>query len=342
MKRKLRTRFIMVLCILVGTTILTGCGIRYITSTNVLMKKDGIVFKVDKKVVDSITEIKIRTRIAQVEIIPANDFYVEIDYMYWDKEPEYSLEKGLLYFNDQYCFPDSYSINFPIDNKIKVYLPEANLLEQLWIENSSGDVEISDFKAKDLELTISYGDLKINKAAASKADISLSSGASYISDFQVGDLDFTNSYGDAEFTNINIGDSRLPKSTFFDKFQLSLSSGDVKIIGLQSNLINITNSYGDVTLEEVTANDGDFELSSGNLEIVKTLIHEINCNSSYGDATLSLLTAATDYNLDLSTSYGKIKVDQQSYEDNIQIDNHADDNITANLSSGDITVRFDK
>lgn len=343
MKKQVRKLMVAVLFTLLSAALFTGCGVRYIMNgnTNYLRKDDGIDFTIDKSIVEPLTLIEIHTGMAEVELIPSDDFYVEIDYMYWEEEPEYTLENGKLYFNDSNSFPNSYSINFNLDNKIKIYLPEVAALTGLQIENSSGDVTLAGFVAEDLEITVSYGDLTIKEAAASTADLTLSSGTSKITDFQVGELDFTNSYGNARFTNINTGEALLPATVTFDQFNLSMSSGDVDIKGLVCNSIEITDSYGNVSFEEVTATEADINLSSGNFEVSQSELQQIDTENSYGNVTLDLKGSASDYSFDLNTSYGNIKLEEKSYEEHLIIENDGTKKITADLSSGDVKVDFE-
>jgi DUF4097 and DUF4098 domain-containing protein YvlB len=342
MNKNIRKVVPIVLTILMIGTMFTGCGVHYIfNSTNSLDKEDAKNLNIEKSVVDPITQIVIHTGMAEVELIPADDFYVEIDYMYWEEEPEYTLADGKLYFDDSHAFPNSYSINFNLDNSIKIYLPEEAILSSLVLDNASGDVSLAGFVADDLTVTVSYGNFTMKDTAAAKADITLSSGNSRISEFQVGEMDFKNSYGNARFTNINTGNPMLSEDVAYDKVSITMSSGNINLLGLNSSSVEISNSYGDVTCEEITADEFDAGLSSGNLEVSQSDINDIHAKNSYGNVTLDLAGPTTDYALDLSTSYGKIKVGNKDYEEHLIVENDGTRTITADLSSGDVKVRFE-
>lgn len=332
------------LTVLAIGSLLTGCGFHYTigfgNGSNFLDRDDAKEFKVEKSAVDSITSINIHTGMATVEFIKSDQFYVDIDYLYWEEEPEYSLDGGKLYFDDSDSFPDSYSINFNLDNTIKVYLPEASALTKLSIENSSGDVTLTNFVAEDMAIMVSYGDLTLKNAAAAKADITLSSGRSKINDFQTGELDFTNSYGNAEFTDINTGDAILPADVTYDNVDITMSSGDVKITRVNTGSLEINNSYGDITCGDITADDLHTELSSGDLAVISSNFKNVDISNSYGNVTLKLNGPADDYSLDLDTAYGDIKVDDKSYDEHLVLDNGGTCKITAKLSSGDVKVSF--
>lgn len=330
------------LFILFSGALLTGCGVHFTigSGTHMLHKEDAKEFSVEKTDVDAISLIDIQTDYAKVELIPSDSFSVEIDYLYWEDEPEYSIKDGKLKFDDSDCFPEAISINFDLENTIKVYLPSNANLDHLLVSDACGDVDLSSFVAKEMDIKVAYGDLTIEKAAAAEAEITLSCGYSKITDFQVGNLDFKNSYGDADFTNINTGDALLPANVSYDKFDISMSSGDVTMKALNCDCISIDNSYGNITCQEVISGDFDSELSSGDFEVTKSDLKDVNVDNSYGDVELDLIGSAKDYSLELSTSYGNIKVGDKSYEEEFNQDNDGAKKITADLSSGDIDINF--
>lgn len=339
-------RFIVTMAfVMVSGGLLTGCGMHYAFNwgmgSNNLDRADAKEFHIEKSAVDTITSIDVRSGFAKIELIEADKFYVEIDYLYWEDEPEYRLEDGNLYFDDSDAFPNSYSINFNLNNKVKIYLPENSALSDLSIQDSSGDVSLESFVAEDMSVVVSYGDFTVKNGAAAKADITLSSGTSNITDFQVGQLDFTNSYGNASFTNINTGEPLLSSDIIADNLNISMSSGNVKINGLNIDSIDISDSYGNITCKDITAVDFESDLSSGDLEIKDADLTDIDISNSYGDVTLRLEGQETDYSYDLDTSYGNIKVDDKDYEDEYNQDNSGDKKISANLSSGDIKISFE-
>lgn len=341
MKQFVRLRLVPAVLLLTACSILTGCSFSYVmNSANRLERSDAKDFTVEKSEVEPITKVDIHTRIADVEFVQADSFFVEIHYLYWEEKPEYEIKDGALFFDDRDAFPDSYSIDFNLHNTIIVYLPKDSAMEYVSIENSSGDVDITGFAAEDLDVTVSYGNLTMKEASASAADITLSSGTSKMTDFNVGKLDFTNSYGNAKFTNINIANVNLPKGASCDECSINMSSGSVDIDGMYAPTIDIRNSYGNVTCDKFQADTAKFNLSSGDLLINNGDINSAEVVDSYGDVTMRLPGPAADYSLDLDTSYGKIKVDGDSYEEHVKLDGDGSKSISADLSSGDVIVDF--
>lgn len=339
---KVKSKFLIMLTVLLATLLFSGCGPGYVIySNNALRKADGKEFTVRKEKYDLIEKIDIHTDLGDVDIIPSDAYYVDIDYMYWVEEPEFKVEDGVLIFDDSKTLPKNYSLTFNLDNRIKIYIPEE-ALEKVSISTSSGNIEIEGLVTKTLDLSLSYGDLTVKDSAAAEADIDLSSGNSKITDFQVGDLNYSNSYGNANFKDINLENNLLPENTTFDKLNISMSSGNIDISELVIKEIDISNSYGNVTCDKLVAEDFDVSLSSGDLRVRNSDILKADIDNSYGDATLRLLGATSDYSLNLKTSYGEIKVNHEKYEESYRVTQPGPGKITASLSSGDIDISFEK
>lgn len=339
-------KIILILAIVLIGSVFTGCRGRHlfnVNGSNVLKKEDAKDYTVEKTKVDIINKIDINTRIADIELIQDDDFYVEIDYSYWKEAPEYTIEDGVLYFDDSKTLPNSYSINFNLHNSIKVYLPEGAALEKVALNTSSGDIEVEGFLADQLDIDVAYGDFTLRDAAAIQCDIRLSSGNSKITDFSTSEFDYKNSYGNAKFTNINSNDlNLLPNNTESENFDVTMSSGDININKLYSNCTSISNSYGNVSCEEVTSNEFNAALSSGNIDLDKADLKDITISNSYGDVTLNLTGTKDNYMMDLDTSYGKITMDGKDYDEHLIVENGGSRSIDVDLSSGDVKIDFSK
>ena len=341
MHKHFQKNIILFACLLSFLCVFSGCGLSYVVNSNSLDKNDAKEFLLEKKAIASLSQIDIDTRLADIELIPSDKYYVEIYYLYWNEKPDYYVKDGTLHFDDNKAFPHSYSLNFNPHNYIKVYLPEDAKLKEVELTNSSGDITAEGFTSDLLKLNDSYGDLSMENAAAYDATINLSSGSSSMKNISFGKLSYDNSYGDAKFININSKENSLPDNEKFEKFHCKMSSGDMTIKGLNSDSINLNNSYGDINCEKLSGSMLDANLSSGNFEISNSDLKNINVDNSYGGATFYLTGSIQDYNMDLGTSYGKIKVDGKSYKDHVTINNNSSKEINADLSSGDIDVKFD-
>lgn len=341
---KLNKSALLILFIFLSTALLSGCGYNIRISSgngqNLLKREDAQKYTVKKSVTMPIKSVDINTRIADIELIKSDDYYVEIDYLYWDEAPVYTLEDGILIFNDEKSIPESYTISFNLLNVIRIYLPEDAPLDRISVYSSCGNVTLSGFITESLKSNVSYGNFTMKDCAAGKSIVKLASGKSNISDFQTGDLDFSNAYGNCHFSNINTDESKLPGDISFDKIDISMSSGNVDIDNVYTESFEIDNSYGNIDCVGITADSFDAKLSSGSLSVSKADFNEADLNNSYGNITLELLGNEDDYSLDLDTSYGNIRVSGKNYDDHLIIDKGSTRSITANLSSGDLRIMF--
>ncbi len=322
-------------------SVLSGCGFRVSFNTNELRKEDASEFVVEKTAVEPVKSIDISTGTAEIELTQDDNYYVAIHYYYWEDAPDYSSEGGVIRFDDSNVFPDSYSITFNMNNYVKIYLPKDAQLDKINIRTASGDVSIADFLTDDLDVGVSYGDLSVKNASAKNASVNMSSGNGEFKDFNVQDLELDNSYGNITMSDINTGDIPAGIDAAQADMELSLSSGNCSIDSLTGRSMEISNSYGDISCKGVALGEFESDLSSGSLTMSKSTADSIDVDNSYGNATVSLNGSEEDYSLDLSTDYGKIKVDNTEYEKNLVREKTGNKSIKADLSSGDIELEFE-
>lgn len=328
-------------CILSNILLISGCGANHFVSSNTLDKKNAKEFIQEKQVIASISQIEIDARYGDIELIPSDHYYIEINYLYWKDKPNYYVKDGTLHFDDNQAFPRSFSLNFEVHNYIKVYLPENAKIKQIELDDSSGDITVKGCISDILKLNASYGDIFMDNVVVNEATINLSSGTSDVKNTNFSKLKYSNSYGDADFINVNGKENSLSEQQKFEEFRCQMSSGDVTIKGLNCDSIDLDNSYGDIDCNKINGSQLDADLSSGDFEIRNSDVEEIRINNSYGDAAFHLAGSYNDYNMDFDTSYGKIRVEDRLYKNHASINNNSPKEIQADLSSGDIEVYFE-
>ncbi len=334
--------FIFIFLIFVAVTVLSGCGAHVnISLSNSLKKSDAKEFNIEKTAVEPIKRIDIDASTADIMLIEDDNYYVEFHYYYWEKEPEYMEKEGAIKFDDSGIFPKSYSINFDIDNYVKVYLPKDAKLDEIYINTASGDVSLQDFLADTLELQVAYGDLSIENVSVQKASINMASGNGDIQDLNVQNLILKDSYGNITLKNINTSNITDTIDLKKSDMEIALASGKCTVNNLISNTLEINNSYGDVTGKGFAVTEFNSDLSSGDLKITESTLDKADVNNSYGNVTLLLAGKEEDYELDLDTSYGKIDVNNKSYDKSLKKGSSTTKSITASLSSGNIQLQFE-
>jgi hypothetical protein len=246
MKQLIRQRIAPLALLLIACTFFSGCGISHvINSATQLDRADAKEFTVDKTEVASITEIEIHTRIADVEFLQSDSFAVEINYLYWDREPEYEMKDGKLYFDDSDSFPISYSSISTRIHHLK-FIAKGQRMKYVSIEDASGDVDITGFCRRGTGCEGILWQPDMQEASASAAEASLIFRKEQNIRFSCGDDGFYQFLWQCKFTNINSGDFILPKGAVSKECNISMSSGNVDIDGMYSPYIDIQNSYGDV------------------------------------------------------------------------------------------------
>jgi DUF4097 and DUF4098 domain-containing protein YvlB len=342
MNRKFLCQLAIVITVMFTNVFLAGCEYSFsFNNANQLKMEDAKEFTIDKTSVEPIKQININTKLADIEFIEDDNYYVAIDYKYFNEEPEYKVEDGVLKFDDSKAFPNSYSISFNIKNTVKIYMPKDADLDRIKLATASGDVTLSDFLADKLDISIAYGDFNMKESSVAEANINMSSGNSDISNFNVESLDFSNSYGDASFKNINTITPDIEGNSSDSSFKVSMASGNATFDSLAGKTLDIRNSYGNITCKGLIIKDFESDLSSGNLTVSGSTVDDLDISNSYGDVTLTLIGASKDYMLDLNTSYGSIEVDGKNYDGHLTRENNGHKNIAANLSSGDIELKFE-
>ncbi len=342
MNKRVLGQLVIVITLMLTSVFLAGCEYSFsFNNANQLKAEDAKKFTVDKTSVEPITQININAKLADIEFIEDDNYYVAIDYRYFDEKPDYMVEDGVLKFDDSKAFPNSYSISFSIKNTIKIYMPKDADLDRIKLATASGDVTLSSFLADKLDISIAYGNFNMKGSSVTEADISMSSGDSDISDFSVENLDFSNSYGDASFKNINTVTTGTESNSTDSSFRVSMASGNATFDSLAGKTLDISNSYGNITCKGLIIKDFESDLSSGNLTVSGSTVDDLDISNSYGDVTLKLTGASKDYMLDLNTSYGSIDVDGKNYDGHLTRENNGNKNISANLSSGDIELNFE-
>lgn len=217
-------------------------------------------------------------------------------------------------------------------SRIEIYLPEnysgalsasttsgdisSDLVLQLSkfdTSSNSGDVELNEITADEINLSSSSGEISIRKAEG-KRKISTTSGDVYV----------YNGNGDTEISTSS-GEIAVEKSS--GKLQADTNSGD----------INIQDSNGDKNLES-TSGEIYVENSTGLIE-AKSSSGDINVNHSRGAGNIS--TTSGEISLELMEVTDNIRLNASSGGIELTIPEATAFQFTADTSSGDIGTYFD-
>lgn len=181
---------------------------------------------------------------------------------------------------------------------ITVYLPEREF-DLLAIKESTGDIEIpSDFSFKNVDISLSTGDLDFCADVSASIKISTNTGDIHAEGISAGSLELVATTGDVLLSHIKCENLRSTGSTggisltdviAAEKFYIERSSGDVCFDGCDAAEIFVETSTGDVTGTLRSEKIFFAHSSTGDLELPKTLSGGLcELTSSTGDIRIEI------------------------------------------------------
>ncbi|PZX54021.1 DUF4097 family beta strand repeat-containing protein [Algoriphagus chordae] len=199
------------------------------------------------------------------------------------------------------------------------------VLMEIDLESSSGNIQVHNLVSNEFEFDGGSGNLELTNVSAKKIDLELSSGNINASDL-TGDVEVEISSGNASISNLagNINaEGSSGKFTFSNiegKVNSSLNSGNISMAGVQEL--------------------GKLKVSSGNCNVknssfgVQTVLE-----TSSGNISIQTNSNLEDFNFDLKTSSGKLRVGESTSSGSLKIDNGSPYTVSGVASSGNIEIR---
>lgn len=145
-------------------------------------------------------------------------------------------------------------------------------------------------------------------------------------------LKCTSDFGDIEFAELTGGSATISQST-----------GNLTINKADLDFLDVDNDFGHIIFEEIACKKADFHVSSGDIDLNKADITSLKIKSDFGHVTIGLIDKLKDYDLDLRTDFGNIKLnDAAAYtdEDREEYESKHGNNRKLNIrcDSGDISL----
>lgn len=247
---------------------------------------------------EEFNNISINTDTADIAFIPSEDVMCKV-VCYEEAKKSHSVEvqNGTLTVNviNNKQWYDYIGIN--IDSpKITVYLPESKYFS-LVIEESTGDIEISkDFEFKNIDISLSTGDIKCYASAEEVIKIATSTGDIYAANIFASSLDLTVSTG-----RVTVSDM-----TCDGDITIGVSTGKVYLTDIECKNLISTGSTGDISLKNVISTEKiSIERSTGDVTLEDSDATELFIKTNTGDVEGSLLT---DKVFITKTNTGRINV----------------------------------
>jgi len=272
---------------------------------------------------EQIDNIDINAKFADVEFITSDQYGIDI--RYYDEDVSWTLDDGNLkiafsiqagnrYFHDRY-FDINLSFDYP-QNYIKVYLPADVRLGAVSVQTDAGDMKIGDFRAGEVRINNSFGNLALYSITCDTLQIKLNSGDFTGKDLSVsGDIEYKSTFGASKFETI---DAR--------NFRLDSDSGDVAVKGCHVEGFDINNTFGNldaysITCDELQIKIDSCEFSGKDLSVSGDIVYR----NKFGASKFETIDAK---NLVIDSDSGDVTVNGCQVE-SIDIKNNFGD-ITAN------------
>ena len=201
--------------------------------------------------------ISIQTDTADIYFVMSNDGMCRV-VCYEEAKERHSVEvqNGILTINalNDKKWYDYIGVN--IDSpKITIYLPEAEY-SSLVIEESTGDIEISkNFEFKNIDISLSTGDVKCYASAEETIKIVAGTGNIYIESISASSIDLTVSTGRVTVSDIvcknltstgSTGDISLKNVVSTEKISIERGTGDITLEGSDAAELFISTDTGDI------------------------------------------------------------------------------------------------
>ena len=270
MRRSALLRLLLFIVFSMGLLTLTACSLSdYETNIH--------------KINEEFDNISIKTDTADIAFVLSNDGMCRVA-CYEEAKISHSVEvqNGTLTVNvvNNKKWYDYIGVN--IDSpKITVYLPEAEY-SSLIIEESTGDIEISkDFGFKNIDISLSTGDIKCYASATETIKIATSTGDIFAESISAGSLDIT----------VSTGNVTVSSATCEGDITVGVSTGDVYLTDIVCKNFISTGSTGDISINNVISTEKiTIERSTGDVMLDRSDATELFITTTTGKVEGSLLT----------------------------------------------------
>ena len=259
---------------------------------------------------DSITAINADMVSADIKVVPAGHFGIEIqnrqnrsiDYKITDGQLSITQERGFSYL------PFSWSFRSPV---VTIYLPAGAQLDTVLLKTTSGNITANSFNCTQLDVSATSGNLR------------------------TGDI---NAAGSANFkaTSGNITLTRFAAEDILVK----VTSGNLTFDGLTGQVLTAAATSGNIRGEQVDiSREADLKVTSGGVRMNGALTGRINVTSKSGNVRLNLAGNEDDYSKRINTKSGGIYINGR--RDKIVYSNpSAVNSIDVNVTSGSVHLNF--
>ncbi|MEY8391830.1 DUF4097 family beta strand repeat-containing protein [Lachnospiraceae bacterium 45-W7] len=330
-----------------GIVIAQGIRTGEVSSHNASSRKERFPepWDLKKTKLEAFSEISVALSYSNLSILPGDDYYLEYHMDGSCEEPQYEVSSGKFYFQEgptQAKYRSGFHLFFNPHNLtaryepyyVTLYVPEKTYFDILDISDDSGNVELEKIQAKDADIRIAYGNLTMDSFSGGTLSIDADSGNLELNKVACDTLKLNNEYGNISGDIFQIS----------GKTAITLDSGTLSLKQLETETLALTNEYGNCSVNEINVKNSNISMDSGNLDFGQAVLGTTKIKSCYGDVTLFLSDSAANYDYNLHTEYGTVKLDgnkireDDNGEVHYQKDNGKAGSISIECESGNVTI----
>lgn len=307
--------------------------------------------------VDKYNSIKLDLKYSDVEFVDSKEYKVECTYIADYKMQSVESKNGKLTISDADSMENQnglISLSPSHENqKITVYLPLNKTLTEGNINIEEGDIFVANnesLRIDNLWLCNIYGDINLQGFVGATAEIRASDGSVDLSKSKIGELTTSNSYGDINLAGVTA-----------NNIKISSADGSINLEKAVANNIVIEEEYGDIQMQGIKAksviaeiDDGDIsakgikvtkalKLTSeyGGINVSGVIKGKTKIETEDGEIKLNINGNKRDYGFSLEAEDGASFVDGKEYGTVLSGEGKAPaNNLELKAESGDITLNF--
>lgn len=287
---------------------------------------------------DQFSSIKTDMNLYPVELIAGDQYAIEGVYDTGLGKPEYTVKDGTLIIearNDTiFNVGMKRGINFEVGNDklgVKVYYPKGTELKNVSIKASAAELSFQGITADSAEFNVGLGGLELSDISAKTIKVSLGAGDGLFTGLKADDLDITNQLGKTTL-----------KKTDAKTLKVKAISGNVILSDVNAERGTLELDLGELSAENLKTQGLTAKNQSGDIILKGMLLGDTDITSSLGTVFVRPGASEDQFNYELKTSLGTVKVGEKESSSSMKVKNEAKNTIKISASLGDVEVQFDK
>lgn len=305
---------------------------------------------------DAFSQLEVNVNAADVEIKRGESYQVQY-YMLSSEVPTIEVKNKKLIVNSKDMASVHSIVNFQFfdfeflssDSKregIVITVPKDIELSEANVKVESGNITLTDLTIHTAYASSAYGDVKVSNFISDEVNFSSESG-----DIELTNVEMKQNQVVTEYGKLTVKECSGENGTFV------LESGDCRMEALELQQLQVTNQYGeielkksildsckadcengDIIVDECTVKKAELYAEYGNILIEKSIIDQIQSDCESGDTKVDLQGELSEYNLDLITESGEIKINGQENGENYKNITDKEKSIKAKNEYGNIDI----